>query len=145
MELYDNPENRFVAGFIGSPRMNFLPARVTGRGSSGDAAIRVQVLGDLSMQVSVRNRERELPEDVIVGIRPEHFRAEPAPGALPMQFCVEAVEQFGNASLLHAQGGEGDGLVAEWRGRGSPARGDTVPLFIEQSRAMLFDTAGSRL
>jgi len=145
MELYENPDNRFVAGFIGSPRMNFLPARVSGRGPSGDAAVRVQALGELSMQVSVRNRDGELPEDVIVGIRPEHFRSDPAPSAVPVQFRVEAVEQFGNVSLLHAQGGEGDGLVAEWRGRGSPARGEAVPLFIEQSRAMLFDTAGSRL
>jgi multiple sugar transport system ATP-binding protein len=67
-ELYDRPVNLFVAGFIGSPSMNFVPARVAdGRVSS--------VLGDLPLATELRRAlaETDPPRDLILGIRPEHF------------------------------------------------------------------------
>ena len=145
MELYENPDNHFVAGFIGSPRMNFLPARLMGRGAAGEVSVSVPILENLTMQVPVRNPRSTLPAEVILGIRPENLSAEPSPGAIPVAFRVEAVEQFGNVSLLHAHGEGQDGLVAEWRGRTRPAKGDTVPLFADPARCMLFDPAGPRL
>ncbi len=116
MTLYENPDNRFVAGFIGSPRMNFLPARLVGRDASGEAILSVPGLDCLSLRVLPRNPAAQIPQELTLGIRPEHLRAENAPGAVPFTFRVEAVEQFGNVSLLHAHGERGDGLVAEWRG-----------------------------
>jgi multiple sugar transport system ATP-binding protein len=66
--LYDNPTNLFVAGFIGSPAMNFLPARLE-EGTFHTA------LGDLALTDELRRRleESDAPRDLIVGIRPEHF------------------------------------------------------------------------
>jgi len=68
LELYDNPSNRFVAGFIGSPAMNFL----TGRLARNGAGLTVSVGGGVHLPIPVRS---ELPEgrEVVVGVRPEHF------------------------------------------------------------------------
>jgi multiple sugar transport system ATP-binding protein len=68
LELYDNPANMFVAGFIGSPAMNFLPGRLV----AGESACEVQLAGEISLPIG---RPIEAPQDreVAVGIRPEHL------------------------------------------------------------------------
>ena len=67
-ELYDLPRNLFVAGFIGSPSMNFVP------GSLIEEGVRTEV-GDITLPYDTRDalRARNAPRDVVVGIRPEHF------------------------------------------------------------------------
>ena len=68
LELYDSPANQFVAGFIGSPAMNFF----TGRMARNGAGLAVAVGGGLHLPMPVR---AEIPEgrEVVVGVRPEHF------------------------------------------------------------------------
>ena len=68
LELYDDPANQFVAGFIGSPAMNFL----TGRMARNGAGLAVAVGGGVHLPIPVR---AEIPEgrEVVVGVRPEHF------------------------------------------------------------------------
>ncbi|HEY8472119.1 MAG TPA: sn-glycerol-3-phosphate ABC transporter ATP-binding protein UgpC [Natronosporangium sp.] len=67
-ELYDHPRNLFVAGFIGSPAMNFLPAQIA------DGKL-VSVLGELPLDDRLRRQltDADAPRDVILGLRPEHF------------------------------------------------------------------------
>src|SRR6478609_2481134 len=67
-ELYDHPNNLFVAGFIGSPSMNFLPAPIEGESLS-------TAIGELPIPDAYREalRSGSASRDVIVGIRPEHF------------------------------------------------------------------------
>jgi multiple sugar transport system ATP-binding protein len=67
LEVYDNPKNIFVAGFIGSPAMNFLPGRLAINGSGFDV-----IVGDISIPVGPRVGA-EPGSDVTVGIRPEHL------------------------------------------------------------------------
>ncbi len=64
LELYDNPANLFVAGFIGSPAMNFLPGKVTGAG--------IAIGEGVHLPIPVNNLA-ESGRDVIVGVRPEHL------------------------------------------------------------------------
>src|SRR6266571_8385372 len=68
LELYDDPANQFVAGFIGSPAMNFLTGRMVRNG----AGLAVAVGGGVHLPIPVR---AEIPEgrEVVVGVRPEHF------------------------------------------------------------------------
>jgi multiple sugar transport system ATP-binding protein len=67
-ELYDQPRNLFVAGFIGSPSMNFLPARLE------DGKL-ISVLGELPLEEQMRRAlaDADAPDDLILGLRPEHF------------------------------------------------------------------------
>jgi multiple sugar transport system ATP-binding protein len=71
LELYDNPVNQFVAGFIGSPAMNFLAGRMARNG----AGLAVAVGGGIHLPMPMR---AEVPEgrEVIVGVRPEHFAVD---------------------------------------------------------------------
>ena len=92
-ELYQNPKNLFVAGFIGSPSMNFLPATVEGDTLNSG-------LGQIPMPDRVRRAaESSSSKEVIIGIRPEHFEdaalVGDAPGAL-VTVPVDLVESMGS-------------------------------------------------
>ena len=100
VEVYNAPRNRFVAGFIGSPRMNFLTARVAGR--EGDL-VRIEVPGmhPGEMVLPVSATDVRAGDDIVVGIRPEHlFPGEAAP--LALETSIEFVEQLGGVSYLYA-------------------------------------------
>jgi multiple sugar transport system ATP-binding protein len=95
-ELYERPANLFVAGFIGSPAMNFFPARLTATGLSlafGEVTLTQPVLDNLAA--------RSAPENVIVGIRPEHLNdatlidAYQRISALNFEVNVDMVESLG--------------------------------------------------
>ena len=91
LTLYNHPANQFVAGFIGSPRMNFLPGIV------GEAGRTILVEGLAS--VPVGDREGLRPGDkVTLGIRPEHLNV--VPGGIGAS--VQSVEQAGRLELRAA-------------------------------------------
>ena len=130
MELYRDPANRFVAGFIGSPAMNFLQGRTTGAG--------VEVPG-LGATLPVALGEGRA---VTVGLRPEHLALDPGGEGL----SVDLTEALGGVSYAHLAAPTGERIVVEERGERRAARGDRVGLAFEPSRAMLFDgETGARL
>jgi multiple sugar transport system ATP-binding protein len=100
--LYEQPANLFVAGFIGSPAMNFLPARLEG------SALRC-VLGELRLSDRMRRtlEAAHAPREVIMGVRPEHFKdaalVEPGTKAYGMTFTahVEMLESLGSDKYAH--------------------------------------------
>lgn len=131
-ELYDNPANQFVGGFIGTPRMNFLPGRL-----SGDF---VEVYG--SKLPTARSSASERGDPIVVGMRPEHLR--PAAGGEPsFPITVEMSEFLGGTTYLH--GKTGDAQVSVAVDRWFEARhGDQVSLTISPDRILLFSEAGDR-
>ncbi len=98
--LYDEPANLFVAGFIGSPPMNFLDARL-----DGDRIVLPFGAGELPAAVRARLRETgPVPERVVAGIRPEHFdTGSPTgrAGGLCFRASIELVESVGPEIYLH--------------------------------------------
>ncbi|CVI62009.1 ABC transporter ATP-binding protein [Agrobacterium leguminum] len=132
LELYDRPVNRFVAGFIGSPAMNFIPATV-----SPDGASLQLVFGEGEPQQSIGNPASLPPgKDVIVGIRPEHIRPAAAAGAT-LALPVSAVETTGSATFLTT--GTSTELVIAVQGRSAVKAGETIGLDIDPSDMHLFD------
>ncbi|HEX7559655.1 MAG TPA: sn-glycerol-3-phosphate ABC transporter ATP-binding protein UgpC [Usitatibacter sp.] len=104
LELYNLPRNRFVAGFIGSPRMNFVPGRVV-RVDDGEFELECSGLGTLSLPRG--GRAVQAGQFVSFGVRPEDMQlAEEGRNAWPLQ--VDIVEQHGSSAYLHcsAPGGE---------------------------------------
>jgi multiple sugar transport system ATP-binding protein len=95
-ETYDHPNNQFVAGFIGSPAMNFLPARASSE--SGHT-----VLSGPGYRITLpEERSRQpLPEDVVIGVRPEDLDgpASDADGAITL--TVSVTEQLGHSLLVY--------------------------------------------
>lgn len=127
LELYRDPNNRFVAGFIGSPSMNFLPGRVKG------GKIAVPALGQ-EVEATVN-----LPAegtDVILGLRPEHIEITRGGGSMN----VELTEALGGVSYTHLKTPTGETMIVEERGDERTSKGDTVSLSFDPARAMVFDT-----
>ncbi len=101
-ELYHNPATRFVAGFIGSPAMNFLPARVV-----DDSGLKVQLANGAKLAVPPQRVDRYGPhkgKSVTFGIRPEHMtetREIEKPGVQHLDALVDVVEPMGMETLVH--------------------------------------------
>ena len=135
IEVYDDPASLFVAGFIGSPAMNFLPARRAGDAVDLGGAVQVPLPAELRATA---------PEAITVGIRPEHLVA--AGGAGPtFQFKVETVEALGADSLVHGAFGQG-WIVARVDGHQTPEPGATLGFTPMPNKLYFFDTAsGKRL
>jgi multiple sugar transport system ATP-binding protein len=134
-ELYDHPTNVFVAGFIGSPAMNFATTTVA------DGAL---AMG--SQQIALTGRPAEIAKQrtsgtpLLMGFRPEHLdiaRSE-ADGVIRIPAQVDVVEYLGNEELLHTQieGGEVVALVPSDR---EVKAGDKVDLTIPADKLHLFD------
>jgi sn-glycerol 3-phosphate transport system ATP-binding protein len=135
IDVYDDPNSIFVAGFIGSPAMNFVPGNRQGDEVDLGGGIRV------ALPVELR---AAAPGKVTVGVRPEHL--VPGEAAGPMfRFKVETVEALGADSLVHGVVGAGT-LVARVDGHETPKIGDAMTFSVRPGKIFFFDTAtGKRL
>ncbi len=135
LELYNNPANRFVAGFIGSPAMNFLPARAV-RSAAG---LNVTLQGGATVALGPRAVPAfDGDRSVELGIRPEHLTlAEDG----PVSGRVSVVEQLGNTTYLYLDSDAGPLIVeADQTSRFHP--GDTARVAIDTTQAHVFDDSG---
>ena len=135
LTLYDRPANTFVAGFIGSPAMNLLPATVRGRG--GDARIAFE--GGAALPLP-RDASAEDGQPVLYGIRPEHCGIG-GNGGLPAEVVV--VEPTGADTQLYCRV-HGRDVTATIRDRADCRAGDRVVLVPDLARAHLFDASSGR-
>lgn len=141
LELYNQPQNRFVAGFIGSPRMNFLEGRLESHDS-----LQVPGVSDIRLAHAVR----ELPgnREVSLGIRPESvlIAKERSAGADVAGTTVEAtangVEQLGSESYLYCSLADGQNVTVHHAGQTHVRRGESVSLVLATEEAHLFDSEG---
>jgi sn-glycerol 3-phosphate transport system ATP-binding protein len=135
MRVYDDPASLFVAGFIGSPAMNFVPGKRQGDDVDVGEGVRVP------LPPEVRGGA---PEAITVGVRPEHL--VPGSDAEPtFRFKVETVEALGADSLVHGAFG-GATLVARVDGHAMPAPGELMRFSVMPGRLYFFDTiSGKRL
>ena len=134
LELYRNPGNQFVAGFIGSPSMNFV------NGSVENGRVSIAALANKTIETDV-----ELPaatDSVTVGLRPQTLAIHPAVSEL----SVELSERLGGVSYDYLKTPTGERLVVESRGDAETPAGTEVDVEFEASSALLFDpVSGQRL
>ena len=143
IELYDDPDNVFVAGFIGSPRMNFVPGTVMAA-SGQDVTVRLDEFGSPTLPLRARDSRAKVGEKLSVGIRPEHFiDATAAPAVLAARSQV--VEQLGGVSYVYASSEGGTQVVVQQRGHSAMASQAEVTFGIDPATVLLFDTNGQRL
>ncbi|WP_313532349.1 sn-glycerol-3-phosphate ABC transporter ATP-binding protein UgpC [Shinella sp.] len=140
-DLYDRPANLFVAGFIGSPRMTFLPGRIE---AASDAEIRVSSPAFAHPQ-TISGPFAYLPDvgsTVTLGLRPESFRIDAADPVLTA--TVEITEHLGGSTLVHTRTSDGNSLVMATSGRADLRPGDALPLACAGS-PHVFDAQGLSL
>jgi multiple sugar transport system ATP-binding protein len=141
LELYHQPQNLFVAGFIGSPKMNFVEGTVA---ESASNALTI-ALGDGSQLVAPLGADGLRPgQKVTVGLRPEHLQVGGGADA-ELRGRVIAVEHLGGETYVYLERGQGDPLVVKAEGD-CPARVDeSLPVGVPASACYLFDDTGQAL
>ena len=126
MDLYRDPDNKFVAGFIGSPAMNFLSAQVC-KGFVDVPGLQVSVKMDVTLPVEGTAVE--------LGLRPEHLVIDPKGDT----HHIEMTESLGGVSYAYLMGASGEKIVVEERGDLRSQEGATVGLTVDAVSARLFD------
>ncbi|QPC88226.1 sn-glycerol-3-phosphate ABC transporter ATP-binding protein UgpC [Mesorhizobium sp. NBSH29] len=136
LELYDRPDNLFVAAFIGSPSMNLLRGTIATDGSAafkGAGGISVPLDGRVATSAG---------QNVVVGMRPEHIRLSPDGFAAK----IAVVEPTGSEIQIIARTEGGDDIVANFRERHAFRPGERVNLSVDPALLHLFDgKTGKRL
>ncbi len=140
LDLFERPKTRFVAGFLGSPSMNFIPARLVGSNSSIDVQI-----GQYNLPVpaerAVHLREYH-GRDVIFGVRPEHLTrakdGEARPGLAKLSVKFDLIQptgsrSYGTFNLVSTE------VIAELQAHDAERPGEQLDLHVDMNRALVID------
>ena len=142
-DIFAKPANVFVAGFIGTPQMNLLEARVI---DAGDESVRVDMLGqNVALPVSATHgvgERRNAP--ITVGVRPRGLAPASEAGPDTISGQVDLIEPMGAETLIHLRIGENDLRVVTSRGHPA-ALGETLHVAATRGQVHLFDNEGVRV
>ncbi len=143
--LYDRPVNTFVAGFIGSPKMNFVAATLTGR----DARTVTVAHSSLATPVRIALRDDaqtkgpSVGDTVTLGLRPEHLVLGDGPNR--MILTADIVESLGGSTLIYGQTKARETMILEAPGRRTLTKGETLSVGFDAAQAYLFDATGQAI
>jgi multiple sugar transport system ATP-binding protein len=129
-DIYDRPANKYVAGFIGSPKMNFVDVTLQGR-TARASGFQLELPIPVAVQAGV------------LGIRPEDLSGQAGDGAPQIDMQVEVLEVLGSDQYLYGKVGSDD-MVARVDPQFKAAVGDRVRLGVNQRRLHLFDTESEK-
>jgi multiple sugar transport system ATP-binding protein len=131
LELYNNPKNLFVAGFIGSPKMNFLSA--TGAGETLSTAGASLALG------------RNVDGAATLGVRPEHITLLEGTGVKFADLTVDLVENLGGQTVVYATTTDGQAVTVVLEGQRQVEIGSVVSAYVDSAKVQVFNVEGLAL
>ncbi|WED21266.1 sn-glycerol-3-phosphate ABC transporter ATP-binding protein UgpC [Vibrio sp. JC009] len=138
LELYHKPANEFVAGFIGSPKMNFVPTTVAEKNGE---TITLKTPDDQTFVVPMPKKEVSLGQQIKFGIRPEHLLINEE-ADISMNFQSEVVERLGNSTYMFGQSSTVDGFKVHLPGDQEVKSFQSLTLSCAASDVHLFDAEG---
>ena len=138
LELYHHPQNLFVAGFIGSPKMNLLQGEVAG---GTDNAVTVRLDDGSTVLAPVGRDGARAGEKVTVGMRPEHL-LEGGGGDSELKGQVVAVEHLGGETYIYLERGGDEPLVVKTDGASKARVDEVLPIGVPAGTCYLFDSDG---
>ena len=135
MDLYHHPKNKFVAGFIGSPKMNFFKVKVTGEGKG-----RVTVNSPDIEEVTILSEHKFMVGDeAFLGVRPQYLgREKTIKTSGQFSGTVRQVERLGNETIVKFELGSGEAAIVALNSDEQIEQGANVALFYEPEKAHLF-------
>ncbi|MBB3406974.1 lactose/L-arabinose transport system ATP-binding protein [Rhizobium sp. BK316] len=136
-EIYERPNNVFVAGFIGSPRMNLLDASWTGDGN-------IMVSGN-RIRSPIGGAGLSQGQKITLGMRPEHLRIASSSQDETLRATVDFDEYLGGTQFLYCQLGDGQPLTVEYRGLSDIATGSQLAFTCDPACLHIFNADGMRL
>ncbi len=143
LELYRRPTNTFVAGFLGSPRINLLDASVLSV-APHSLTVKFAGAGDLSLALPGDAAQLQVGDAVTIGIRPEQLSAEipPPAGRFTLEVTVQLIEHLGDVVYAHGVTPSGAALTARAPHDTELHAGSTALLSFAQADVLVFDAAG---
>ena len=138
MELYNNPSNLFVGGFIGSPKMNFINTKIV---SSNTKSTKVDLFGSSDIVIPKTSKTSSSGDQVTLGVRPEHLLVNKKSSS-SWESKVFVVEKLGSGTFLYLEK-EGEPLVVETEGDSKIKVGDTVKVGFDADKCHLFDSSNN--
>ena len=141
LQLYDDPDNLFVAGFIGSPRMNFLRGVLAGDTPAG-LQVALTDQGGQIIECPVANKTMAQGAPVTIGLRPEHFTET---GAATLALTIEIIEHLGGETFAYARYGEGALITIRLHDGRALKSGQTIEARFDPRAVLLFDEGGQRI
>jgi ABC-type sugar transport system ATPase subunit len=138
MDLYHHPKTRFVAGFIGSPAMNFTRVKIT---ATSAETVTVEMPGGGSAILPFVVSSGQVGKEVELGIRPEHLELN-REGDLPVSGEVEVVEKLGDSTYFYVGLANGDRVTLRAPGHSRVRIGEKVTAAADGGAAHLFDDNG---
>jgi lactose/L-arabinose transport system ATP-binding protein len=142
LDLYRDPANMFVAGFIGSPGMNFLKGKVIASGQNS-ATIELDDAPGKTFELPTRAPVAN-GAVVHVGVRPEHIGLGATEGGLPLPVTAEFTEELGGTGYLHVLTATGAEMTVECR-ESRPQPKEKITLSLRVPEMLAFDAEGGRL
>ncbi len=136
MELYLHPRNKFVAGFIGHPKMNFVPAMVD---RVEDHCLHLQLKQGNSLSVPVSSQGIRAGDTVEIGIRPEHMQLD---GKGPITMHVEVLERLGAHSIAYGEVNGNNSFCASLPAMADVREGAIIRLNVKPENTYVFDKNG---
>ncbi|WP_017814853.1 MULTISPECIES: ABC transporter ATP-binding protein [Paenibacillus] len=142
-ELYNHPRNMFVAGFIGSPTMNFIRGTLSEKNGTTTFSASGLELSLPGGKAQVMKEQGYVGKEVILGVRPEDIHEEPvfleaSPNTV-FTAKVDVSENLGHETLLYLGGISSDTVIARVDGRSTTRDNATVTMAIDMNKAHLFD------
>ena len=141
LALYHNPANEFVAGFIGSPRMNFLDGKIISI-DKADLAV-INIAGQI-IELKVDGTKVSVNESVKLGIRPEHVKENIQEADVTLDIDIDVAEHLGGLTYLYGQF-EGHKLTIEVSGSNLTRNGEHIQVGIKKEDCYLFNRDGEAL
>jgi multiple sugar transport system ATP-binding protein len=146
LDLYERPATRFVAGFLGSPKMNFIPGELVRDGAN--AAVRFPDGSAVTLPAAGRGIDAGAGgRKVVFGIRPQHFSRDPSAlsgQASKLKASVELLQPTGSRALITFPFG-GAPVMAELASHDVQRPGESVDLYMDMNRAILIDPESGRV
>jgi multiple sugar transport system ATP-binding protein len=148
LQLYHQPRNRFVAGFIGSPKMNFMDAKISAHNEHGKLQIEVNGHSINSVFDAKQTELVDIGSPICLGIRPEHVCISPSKDSdantgMPAQIIM--VERLGSENLAYLDLANGNKLTMSLDGNNGLKRGDVVHVQFDLEHMHLFNQQGLAL
>ncbi|MEM8853149.1 MAG: sn-glycerol-3-phosphate ABC transporter ATP-binding protein UgpC [Pseudomonadota bacterium] len=136
LDLFERPRTRFVAGFLGSPSMNFVPAQVTVDGGSVAVTVGDAVLAFPPERAAAMAPKLKTGDGVILGVRPEHISREPGQAALTV--TVDLVQPTGTRVYIQFRLADTE-VTAELPAHTVERPGATITVSVDMGRTVLID------
>ena len=143
LELYYKPDNEFVAGFIGSPKMNFINAEVV---EVDDLQVSVALPDGQVTRIKTHTSTCKIGDKVKLGVRPEHIQlVDSESSVLTLAYHADNVERLGNSTYLFGRYQDLNNFTVHLPSDEQVSRGDNMSLYLKDADLHLFDQQGLSL